>query len=135
MKNLENTTIIFFDGKCKLCNSSINFIIKHDSKTYFKFSPLTSSFSINFFSTKNIDFLQLNTIILFEKGQLFSKSDAILGVFQNLDFPFKYLYYLKFIPKVIRDLIYNIIAKNRYSWFGKNSVCMIPSVENLSRFL
>ncbi|MDP2089604.1 MAG: DCC1-like thiol-disulfide oxidoreductase family protein [Flavobacteriaceae bacterium] len=135
MKKLTLNTIIFFDGKCNLCNSSVNFIIKRDSKAYFKFSPLTSAFSKDFLSERAIDLQQLNTIIFYENEQLFTKSDAILRIFKNLNFPFKQLYYLKYIPKTIRDFLYDIIADNRYSWFGKKTICMIPSVENLSRFL
>ncbi|MDO9260623.1 MAG: DCC1-like thiol-disulfide oxidoreductase family protein [Flavobacteriaceae bacterium] len=135
MENLKNTSIIFFDGKCNLCNSSVNFIIKRDVDAYFKFSPLTSNFSKDFLMDKKIDFQQSNTIILYENEKIYIKSDAILSVFKNLNFPYQQLYYLKYIPKPIRDIIYDIFAKNRYKWFGKKSICMIPSAENWSRFL
>ena len=135
MENLTLTAIIFFDGKCNLCNSSVNFIIKRDPKAYYKFSPLTSAFSKDFFVDKKMDVPQLNTIILYQNGAFLTKSDAILSIIKNLDAPLKYLNYLKFVPQPIRDFIYDFIANNRYTWFGKKSICMIPSAENLSRFL
>lgn len=135
MKNLYLNAIIFFDGKCNLCNSSVNFIIKRDFDAYFKFTPLTSNFSKDFFIDKKIDFQKSNTIILYENDHLYTKSDAVLRIYKNLHFPFKQLYYLKYIPKNIRDFIYDIIANNRYAWFGKKSICMIPSAKNLNRFL
>jgi len=135
MKNLKNNAIIFFDGKCNLCNASVNFIIRNDSKAFFMFSPLTSNFSIDFFKDKKINSLNSNTIILFENNLFYTKSDAILRIFKNLNTPLKYFWYLKFIPKTIRNFVYNLIANNRYSWFGKRTICMIPSQENLNRFL
>ncbi|MDP3353841.1 MAG: DCC1-like thiol-disulfide oxidoreductase family protein [Flavobacteriaceae bacterium] len=135
MKNLINNAIIFFDGKCNLCNSSVNFIIKNDSNAYFMFSPLTSNFSRDFFIDKKVDFQNSNTVILFENNMFYTKSDALLKIFKNLKKPLNYIYYLKFIPKTIRGFVYELIANNRYSWFGKQTICMIPSQENLSRFL
>lgn len=135
MKKYVKTSIIFFDGKCNLCNSSVNFIIKNDSKAYFKFSPLTSKFSKDFFSDKNVDFQNLNSVILFENEMVYTKSDAFLRIIKNLNTSLKYFYYLKFIPRSIRDFVYDFIANNRYSWFGKRATCMIPSAENLNRFL
>jgi predicted DCC family thiol-disulfide oxidoreductase YuxK len=39
------------------------------------------------------------------------------------------------IPKFIRDAVYDFIARNRYSWFGKKDQCMIPTAELKSKFL
>ncbi len=135
MENKENIAIIFFDGNCKLCNSSVNFILERDIAAYFKFTPLTSKFSKDFFTDKKMNPSTINTIVLYENGLLFLKSDAILNIFKKLKSPLKHLYYLKYIPKKLRDFIYIIIANNRYSWFGKKDVCLIPTPENLNRFL
>lgn len=135
MKNLINNSIVFFDGNCKLCNSSVNFILSRDSVSYFKFSPLTSEFSKNFFNDKKINLSTINSIILFDNGLLFSKSDAILRIIKKLNTPLKYCWYLKYIPKSVRDFLYDFIANNRYSWFGKQTNCMIHTKENLSKFL
>ncbi len=131
----KNNAIIFFDGYCNLCNASVNFIIKRDAESYFKFSSLTSEFSKDFLIENNYNILDFKTIILFENNQLYSKSDAVLRILKNLKTPLKYCYYLKYIPKSIRDLIYDLIAKNRYSWFGKRDECLIPSKEIFNRFL
>lgn len=39
------------------------------------------------------------------------------------------------IPASIRDIVYNIIARNRYKWFGRKEECMIPTPDLRSRFL
>jgi predicted DCC family thiol-disulfide oxidoreductase YuxK len=39
------------------------------------------------------------------------------------------------MPVSLRDGIYNIIALNRYKWFGKKDQCMIPTQELKAKFL
>ena len=36
------TPIVLFDGDCHFCNSSVQFIIKHDHKGIYYFAPLQS---------------------------------------------------------------------------------------------
>jgi predicted DCC family thiol-disulfide oxidoreductase YuxK len=31
-----------------------------------------------------------------------------------------------FIPRVIRDAIYDLVARNRYRWFGRRDACILP---------
>ena len=45
------------------------------------------------------------------------------------------MYAFKIVPLVIRDFIYDWIAKNRYCWFGKKEECMIPTPEMKARFV
>jgi predicted DCC family thiol-disulfide oxidoreductase YuxK len=46
-----------------------------------------------------------------------------------------WLYSFIIIPKIFRDSIYDLFAKNRYKWFGKKDACMIPTPELKARFL
>jgi predicted DCC family thiol-disulfide oxidoreductase YuxK len=32
-----------------------------------------------------------------------------------------------FIPRVIRDAIYDLVARNRYRWFGRRDACILPN--------
>ena len=36
---------------------------------------------------------------------------------------------LHFIPRVIRDAICDLVARNRYHWFGRHNVCILPSAD------
>jgi len=125
--------IIFFDGVCNLCNGAINFIIDRDRKSYFKFAPLQSSIAEKYISKSIIQ--NTDSIILLEGGKIYSKSSAALKISRKLDGPWKVLYILTIIPKFIRDYFYDIIAKNRYKWFGKRDSCRMPSEEIKNRFL
>jgi len=136
MNTLKNYSIILFDGYCNLCNSSIQFIIKHDKKKHFLLASLQSDAAKNILlqlgqkSFKNID-----SIVLIENNKILYKSDAALLIAKNLDGLMKFVYLFLIVPRPLRDAIYNYIAKNRYKWFGKRKSCMVPNLKDTDRFL
>ncbi len=135
MINLENKSIIMFDGVCNLCNSAINFIIERDKINQFLFASLQSDAAQDIllhFKQKNYDF---DSVILIENGKIYEKSTAILKIFRQLNGLWKYSYVFIIIPKFIRDFIYSIIAQYRYQWFGKKETCMIPTKALKVKFL
>jgi predicted DCC family thiol-disulfide oxidoreductase YuxK len=135
MINIENKSIIFFDGVCNLCNNSVQFIIKRDKHKRFLYASLQSDAARDILLQFKIKNSYLDSIILVENGKLYQKSTAILKIAKELNGLWKLNYGFIIIPKSIRDYVYGIIAKNRYKWFGKRSVCMIPTGEMKLRFL
>lgn len=135
MNNFKNKSVILFDGVCNLCNASINFIIKHDKNEHFVFASLQSDAAkeilLHFPAKKN----KLDSILLIENEIIYDKSTAALLISRKLSGGFKFLYAFRILPKFIRDALYNLIAKNRYHWFGKKETCMLPSLEIKKRFL
>lgn len=135
MINIENKSIIFFDGVCNLCNNSVQFIIKRDKHKRFLYASLQSDAARDIllqFKIKNSGF---DSIILLENGKLYQKSTAILKIVKQLNGFWKLNYVFILIPKFFRDFIYDIIAKNRYKWFGKREVCLLPTGDMKLRFL
>ena len=130
----DKNPIILFDGICNFCNSSVNFIIENDKNDVFRFASLQSDFTKELRNTINIPD-EIDSIILILNGKCFTKSDAVLEISRNLNGFWKLFYAFIVIPKFIRNFFYDIIAKNRYKWFGKKEVCMIPSEEIKSKFL
>lgn len=135
MNNFNGKSIILFDGVCNLCNASINFIIKHDSKKQFLFASLQSDAAKEIllqFPSKKVKF---DSIVLIENNIIYDKSIAALRIFRNLNWAFKLLSIFILTPKFIRDWLYNYIAKNRYKWFGKKAHCTLPTADVKNRFL
>ncbi|NLR68341.1 thiol-disulfide oxidoreductase DCC family protein [Chitinophaga varians] len=127
--------IILFDGVCNLCNGSINFVIRHDRRGHFRFAPLQSDAAATLAATHQIDISQMASFILVQNGKAYTKSTAALRVARQLPFPWKLLYAGIIFPRFIRDGVYNIIARNRYRWFGRKDSCMVPTPEIKERFL
>lgn len=135
MNNFDNKSIILFDGVCNLCNNSVNFIIKHDKNNKFLFASLQSDAAEEILLHFNLNKNKLNTIILIQKEEVYERSTAVLLIFKQLNGFLRHLYVFLIIPKKIRDFVYNIIAKNRYNWFGKRTSCLLPTSELKHRFL
>ena len=135
MNNYSGKSIILFDGVCNLCNSSVNFILKHDKKKRFIFTSLQSDAAKKILLQFTIKKINLDSIILIENGKVYEKSTAALKILKHLYNGYQLLYAFIIIPKFIRDWVYIIIAQNRYKWFGKKEECMFPTSEIKSRFL
>jgi len=137
MQNLPpNKKIILFDGVCNLCNSAVQFVIKHDKKDTFRFVALQSVLGQEILAYIGIDAKNIDSIVLYEPGiAYYSKSDAALQIARNLDGIFSFGTIFKIIPTGIRNYLYDYIARNRYQWYGKKESCMIPSAELKIKFL
>lgn len=127
-------SIILFDGVCNLCHSGVQFIIKRDSRCHFKFASLQSETGQMFLNKYGIS-KKIDSIIVIENEKVYIKSSAALRISRYLDGYWKYLTILKVLPPFFRDFLYDILAKNRYKWFGKKESCMLPSTEMKNRFL
>ncbi len=126
--------VVLFDGVCNLCNSSVQFIIKHDPKKYFVFASLQSDVAKALLLQKKVKNSQ-NSVIFIEKERVYTESTAVLRILKHLNNGLSLFYFFIIIPPFIRDFVYRIIANNRYKWFGKKEQCMIPSEELKHRFL
>ena len=132
----EQKQLILFDGICNLCNSSVQYVIKHDSKDKFIFTALQSEVGQQIIKEYNIDTAKTDSILLYtpEVG-ISSKSTAALKIAFQLGFPNNLLCVFFIIPPFIRNWVYDYIANNRYKWYGKKESCMIPTPELKSKFL
>ncbi len=115
---LKNNSIILFDGDCTLCNSSVKFIIKHDSKRYFLLTSLQSDAAKNILlQLHQKSFENFDSVVLVSQQKVYYKSDAALRIARHLDGVIKIFYFFMIIPRPLRDLVYDYVAKNRYRWF------------------
>jgi predicted DCC family thiol-disulfide oxidoreductase YuxK len=125
--------IVFFDGVCNLCNSSVQFIIRNDKKARIKFASLQSDKArelLKPFGNFNED-----SVLYLKDEILYTHSSAALRIAKQLDGLWPLFFIFIIIPPFIRDGIYNWIAKNRYRWFGKLDQCMLPEEGLKDRFL
>ena len=127
--------IVLFDGVCNLCNGAVQFIIKRDKDEQFLFASLQSNFGKDQLRKSGLDPLSLQSILVIEGDSVFQRSDAALKIASHLDGVWSYFAVLRFVPKIIRDGVYNFIARYRYSIFGKQDSCMIPTAELKARFV
>jgi predicted DCC family thiol-disulfide oxidoreductase YuxK len=127
--------VILFDGVCNLCSGAVAFIIKRDKSARYKFAALQSENGKNLISKFNLSPDKIDSILLLENDKYFIKSTAVIKICRDLRALWPLVYIFILIPKSLRDYVYDLIAKNRYRWFGKKEQCLIPGEELESRFL
>ncbi len=132
----NNKQLILFDGVCNLCESSVQYVIKHDKNDVFRYTALESEVGQEILRTFNIDRTEMDSILLYSPENGISyKSTAALKIASKLGFPRNIMVIFMIVPTFIRNWVYDYIAKNRYQWYGKKEACMIPSPELKSKFL
>ena len=137
MQNLpQNKKIILFDGVCNLCDTAVQFIIKHDKKDIFRFVALQSDLGQEIIKHIGIDSQKVDSIILYQPGiAYYYKSEAALEIAKSLGGIYYFGTLFSILPTSFNNCIYDYISKNRYKWYGKKQSCMIPTKELQAKFL
>ena len=131
----EQSSIILFDGYCNLCNGFVRFIIRHDKKGLFLYTPLQSEKGIILLEQYGQSNYAGNSIVYIHRKKCYFRSDAALWILKELNYPYKLLYAGKILPRPFRDGLYNLIARYRYRLFGKSKQCMLPDNSIRNRFI
>jgi len=130
----DSDKIVLFDGVCNFCASSVQFIIRHDKTKSLKFASLQSPLGQELLTKYNMS-KDLEGVVFIENNKAYFKSAAAFKIVRYFGGFWKILNVFSILPLFVTDFGYDIIAKNRYRWFGKKDSCMIPSPEIRSRFL
>ena len=113
--------LLFYDGHCALCHHSVKFVLRHDREgTLFRFAPLHGkTFEATVPQEKRAG-LPDSVIVLTSDGTLLVRSDAFLHILRRLGGGWSSLAaVISIVPRVLRDAIYDFIARLRYRVFGK----------------
>jgi predicted DCC family thiol-disulfide oxidoreductase YuxK len=118
----EHEAILFFDGTCGLCNSSVQFVLRHEKNTTLTFAALQSDFG----QSKLAALQPLpDSLVLFKHGKFYVESDAALHLCSYMKWYLSWLQIFLLIPRFVRNAIYRWVARNRYTWFGTVEYCSI----------
>lgn len=125
--------IVFFDGYCGLCNWFVDFTLKQDRNHALLFAPLQGPTAQALLGV--IDLSDIESFILYDSGQTYRRTNAMLHVLKYLGGFWKIFAVLAIVPKSWRNALYDFIAKRRYQWFGKKDVCRVPNQQERHFFL
>jgi len=133
--------IILYDGVCGLCNRMVQFLLIHDKAGRLRFASLQSDFAAQVLGRHGFDAKDLDTVHVVENydqpgERVLQRSDAILRAGRELGgFWGASSSVAGVVPRALRDLVYRLVATNRYRMFGKYDSCMLPDPNQRSRFL
>ena len=126
--------VIVFDGICNWCNAWINFTMARD-RGRFHFATLQSDKGQELLKLLELPAQDFETFVLLERGRVFTKSTAALRITGQLSGGWPLLSLFCLIPRPLRDVMYNYVARHRYRLMGKAPSCRVPTAEERSRFV
>ena len=78
--------VVLFDGVCNLCNSSVDFIVRHERSNTLKFASLQSEVGKRIVRESGLEEVP-DSILFYRGGKLYVRSTAVLMVAGFLSFP------------------------------------------------
>ncbi len=129
----EEQAILFFDGHCNLCNSTVDFLIRRDPHILLKFAPLQGVTAAQCLTTEMIT--SVGTVVFWREGRTYTRSRAIFQVAKLLGGVMNLILPLQLLPTSLTDSLYRLVAKYRYRLFGRKETCRIPTEDERKHFL
>lgn len=127
--------IILFDAECVLCSANAQFVLRHDKRGQFRLASMQGEVGQALYRSFGMDPANPSSMIVVEGSTLRQDSDAVLAIYEGLDYPWRALALLRLVPAMVRDPLYRFIARNRYRLFGKRDSCWVAPPEFRSRLL
>ncbi len=132
---MTDNYIVVFDGVCHLCNGFVNFLLKHDKKDRLRFALLQFAGNLEADEIIKQNISSTDSIALIADRKVYFRSTAVLKIMKRLGGGWQFFYVFMLIPRPIRDWVYDVVARNRYKWFGKKNECMVPDEKVRRKFL
>ena len=136
--------VLLFDGVCSMCNTAVDFIMRHERTGELKFAPIQSDAARELLDARvgpersrllRAEGGDPDTVLLIDGEHVYERSTAALHVAKHLRWPWQALRAGVLVPSFARDAVYRYVAAHRYAWFGKKETCRIPTPEERARFL
>jgi predicted DCC family thiol-disulfide oxidoreductase YuxK len=126
--------LVLFDGFCHVCSGGVRFLLTRDHAGLFTYVPCQSSWGHELMERFGIDRDFAETFAFVDNGRILFKSDAGIASLRRLP-GWQWIAIARFVPRFVRDALYDLLARNRYKWFGKRDVCMALPPGTHGRFL
>jgi predicted DCC family thiol-disulfide oxidoreductase YuxK len=127
--------VVLFDGVCNLCNRVVQFVIPRDPEGRIRFAPLQSAAGRHLLGRTGLPADDLDSVVLVEGDRAYVKSAAVVRLAELLGWPYRAAVVGRLLPRRLRDWLYDVVADNRYDWFGRRDQCMVPDEDVSDRFL
>ena len=131
----ENTDLIVFDGECVLCSHFFRFMLRHDRAERFSFATAQSDLGQRLYADLGLPRDRFETMLVIVDGQRYQRLDAFAAAMGALPGAWWILGLCRFLPRILKDPLYLLVARNRYRLFGRAERCMVPSADIRARFL
>lgn len=132
--------VIVFDGVCVLCNGWVRFLLRHDRRKRYSFAAMQGDAGRRLLADNGLDPDDPMSFLLIEydhgaSPRISTDTDAMRRVLVGLGGAWRLAAAIALLPPALRDLLYRLVARNRYRWFGRRDACLVPEHEQAWRFI
>ncbi|MBV7258309.1 thiol-disulfide oxidoreductase DCC family protein [Erythrobacter crassostreae] len=127
--------VIVFDGMCVLCSANAQFVLKYDRRQVFRLAAMQDEVGAELMRRAGLDPKDPMSLVVFDSDRIWRDSDAVIRIYDRMGWPWRIARIGSLVPRVVRDPLYHLIARNRYRIFGKRETCWVPTPEQASRIL
>jgi predicted DCC family thiol-disulfide oxidoreductase YuxK len=131
---MTDAPVWVFDGVCVLCSGAVNYLLRHERDHTIRFVAIQSSEGRALAQQHGVDPDNPESFLFIEKGVALQKSDGIIALFNHAGGVARVVQFGRFLPRSMRDWLYDKLARNRYSIFGKRATCHVPNAATMQRF-
>ena len=133
---MADDAIIVFDGVCVLCSRWTRFVLRFDRARHFRLAAMQTQAGRDLLRGNGLDPDDPSTFVVIDDGKAYTESTALLQVLSRFAWPWRLIAaMLRVLPRSLRDAGYRMIARNRYQWFGRTALCVVPVPEQRTRFI
>jgi len=134
-QRVEPQPLLLFDGHCVLCSNGVAFAIERDREGVVHYAALQSPAGARLLRAVGLPEDYNESVIMIDRGRVWARSAAGLMMLRRLRAPWRWFWPLIYVPAVIRDSVYRVIAATRYRVWGKRETCRVPTPEERERFV
>ncbi len=132
--------VVFFDGVCGMCHGFVQFVLRRDRGDRFRFATLQGALAADVLPPLGGNPDRLSTMYVLadagtEQQRLLCRGRAALFVLTGLGGGWRVFRVLSFLPGLLLDAGYGLVARVRYALFGRLAQCPVPTAEHRARFL
>ncbi|HUK87596.1 MAG TPA: YndJ family transporter [Terriglobales bacterium] len=141
----EGHPIVLYDGLCGFCNAMVRRTLRRDRDGVFRFAPLQGATGQAILSRHGITLPAAGSsdpgtfYLVLDPGapgeRLLARSEAVVFLARRLPGFSLPAALFRWLPRRLRDALYDLVARHRYRFFGRHESCPLPAPEERARFL
>ena len=126
--------VVLYDGECGLCHRSVRFLMARDGGRLW-YAPLQGETAAALRAEHPQIPATVESVVLVDGGRVFLRSKAFLYGARYLTRPWRWGYHARWLPALLLDLGYRLVARVRYRLWGKYDTCTRPTDDQRAHLL
>lgn len=136
---LMHQPLLLFDGTCGFCAASVQLVLRHDRRGTVRFAPLEGPTGRRILG-RHPDLAAVDSVVWVDDPdgageRVLTRSTAALRVARYLGGAWHLARVGWVVPRVLRDALYDLIARHRHRLSAAADACAPPPPEERHRFL